>query len=135
MGDEIIQGVVLTPLIIIPNPKGDLMRVLRAGDSTFGGFGEAYFTSVKQGVVKGWKLHRKMKINLIVPVGMVGFYIKRNFEDPPFYCEIGSNAYFRLTIEPNLWVAFKGISEPLNLILNISDLIHDPSEQINIPYI
>jgi len=45
---------------------------------------------------------------------------------------LSKNNYQRLTISPNLWVAFKGVSSTYNLILNIASIEHDPEEAINI---
>ena len=36
--------------------------------------------------------------------------------------------YFRLTVPPNIWFGFKGISRNVSIILNIADMIHDPDE-------
>ena len=34
-------------------------------------FGEVYFTWIKRNYLKGWKFHKKMHMNLTVPVGNV----------------------------------------------------------------
>ena len=36
-------------------------------------FGEVYFSSIKPKSVKAWKLHKKMTLNIVVPVGKVRF--------------------------------------------------------------
>lgn len=36
--------------------------------------------------------------------------------------------YQRLTIPAGLWVAFAGVGEDLNLLLNVANLEHDPLE-------
>ena len=40
-----------------------------------------YFSVVNPGVVKGWKLHKKMTCNLIVPIGTIKFVISKNLID------------------------------------------------------
>ena len=44
-----------------------------------------------------------------------------------------SDNYGRLTVPPNYWVAFKGLCDE-NLIMNFSNLLHDPAEAINESY-
>ena len=41
---------------------------------------------------------------------------------------IGEDNYARITVPPNIWFGFKGVSSKTSFILNISDLSHDPSE-------
>ena len=80
MGQEVINelggSVVVTPLKKIDNPKGNILHGLKNSDASYDGFGEAYFSTVNSGAVKGWKKHHKMKMNLLVPVGSVVFYLR-----------------------------------------------------------
>ena len=135
---ERIHGLQLTPLKRIALPAGDVMHGLRASEPAFGGFGEAYFTSVVQGQVKGWKRHRRMLSNLIVPVGSVRVQVLDDREDSPsrgqwFDASLGEGNYQRLTLPPNLWFAFGGVGAGLNLMLNLASIEHDPSECDSLP--
>ena len=73
--DKIIEGVILTPLKQIVNPKGDLYHALKKSDNGYKSFGEAYFSTVIKDEIKGWKKHTVMVLNLIVPIGAVEFII------------------------------------------------------------
>lgn len=122
---------VFTALRLIPTPGGDVRHGIRASDSTFVGFGEAYFSSVEKGAVKGWRRHTRMTLNLVVPVGEVRFLVfdeasgqRRAFHLTPNRPE----AYGRLTVPPGLWMAFGGVEEALNLLLNLASIEHDPAE-------
>jgi len=133
MGKINILGVVLTPLEIIKNPKGDIYHGLKKSDYGFSGFGEAYFSTVNGGVVKGWNRHKKMTLNLIVPMGKVTFVIfddrdNSNTKGDFFNVEISHENYCRLTVPPDLWLAFKGKNKEKSLILNIANMEHDPKE-------
>ena len=76
-----------------------------------------------------------MTLNLIVPIGEVTFVIYNDkgdsFKNNYFSYTISSTNYFRLTIPPGLWIAFKGKLKDFNLVLNIADLEHDPQEIVN----
>ena len=80
-----------------------------------------------------------MIMNLIVPVGSVRFYIHderdKNSEQSIKRTSIllGANQYFRLTIPNGVWFAFQGVGKDLNLVLNISNIIHDPNECKTLP--
>ena len=119
-----------TKLLIIDNDKGPIMRALRMSDNGYKKFGEIYFSEVFYGKIKGWKRHIQMTMNLVVPEGLVKFV----FYDPNLGSfeeyEIGTNNYIRLTVPPGLWFAFQGL-EKKNLVMNVSDIEHDPIESEN----
>lgn len=128
-----IEGVLLTPLKKIPHPKGDIFHAMKKSDPGFSAFGEAYFTEINFNEIKGWNRHQRMTLNLIVPVGKVIFVIyddrERSKTRGDFLpVEISVDAYQRLTVPPGLWLAFKGMSDGINLILNVADMEHDPDE-------
>lgn len=131
-----LEGVILTPLKIIPGELGSVFHGVKSKDPGFEGFGEVYFSSVHQGVIKGWKKHTKMVLNLVVPVGKIRFVIyddrpesatKGNFQDTI----LSIDNYYRLTVPAGLWMAFQGIGSELNLLTNVASIPHDPKEAIN----
>ena len=125
-----MDGVDIHPSRVISHPKGDILHVIKVSSEGFGQFGEAYFSTINFGEIKGWKKHTKMVLNFVVPVGEVQIVVYNGSE---FFTTILSRKnYQRLTIAPNLWVAFKGISESTNLILNIASIEHDPDEALKV---
>jgi dTDP-4-dehydrorhamnose 3,5-epimerase len=132
--DKILnESVLINPLKRIYHPKGDLFHAMKKSDPGFFGFGEAYFTTIHQGETKGWKRHNRMYMNLIIPVGMVRFYIHDDRNSSTISYDMGGDNYARLSVSPGLWMAFHGLSSGLNLILNISSIEHDPEEADNCP--
>lgn len=128
-----IEGCTLTPLCIISGEKGDVMHAMKATDESFSAFGEAYFSSVKRGETKGWKRHLRMTLNLVVPVGSIRFYLQDGRPSSTSHglteeVELSIENYQRLTVPPSVWLAFEGLADGLNLLLNIADLPHDPNE-------
>ena len=130
--DEIdIEGLILTPLKRIHHPKGDILHGLKKSDAEYSSFGEAYFSCIKLGQIKGWKRHHNMMLNIIVPVGEIQFVMfdDRNSNEERFQEVVLSiNNYCRLTIPPMVWMAFKGLSSECSILLNIASITHDPSE-------
>lgn len=131
-----IQGIELTPLKIIPSELGNVMHALKANEPGFKQFAEAYFSCVNYQITKGWKKHLEMTLNLIVPAGSICFYAYDDRpESPTKGCfaniELSLQNYQRLTVAPRIWLAFRGMSKELNLLLNIADRTHDPKEAIS----
>lgn len=127
--DKFVNGVLLTPLKQIFHPKGDVYHAMKKSDAGFNGFGEAYFSTIHKGDIKGWKKHTQMTLNVVVPVGNIEFvvYDGTNF----FSTKLSQTNYQRLTVAPNLWVAFRGIGET-NMLLNLANMEHDPNEALNL---
>jgi dTDP-4-dehydrorhamnose 3,5-epimerase len=124
-----MDGVTLTPLKQITHPKGDIFHAMKASDDGFSGFGEAYFSTVNQGEVKGWKKHTEMTLNLVVVTGEIEFVV---YDDNSFYSvKLSKNNYQRLTVEPGLWLAFKGVSVE-NMLLNLASIEHNTNESENV---
>ena len=124
-----MDGVIVTSQKIISNPKGDILHALKAGDSGYDGFGEAYFSIVNKNEIKGWKKHNVMTLNILVPFGEVEFVIYDGFDF--FNIKLSKNNYHRLTIKPKLWVAFRGLDNS-NMLLNLASHLHDPDESENL---
>ena len=68
-----------TELRRIETSGGEVMKALTADEADFKGLGEAYFSRVNPGCVRGWKRHNEMTVNVVVPVGHVRFVTA---EDP-----------------------------------------------------
>lgn len=125
-----MDGVILTPLKQIYNPKGNIFHAMKNSDIGYSGFGEAYFSTIDQNKIKGWKKHTKMTLNLIVPIGEIEFVIYNEKNKDFFSVKLSKNNYQRLTVSPNLWMAFRGIGE-YNMLLNLASIEHDPNEAVN----
>lgn len=133
-----IEGVVLTPQKRIETPLGDIYHALKKGDSTFTTFGEAYFSTVGSQQIKGWKKHKEMVLNIVVPVGQILFVLYDDRpKSPTFGCTqevvLSKSNYQRLTVPPMVWMAFQGHGEHENMLLNIASIPHNPHEAENIP--
>jgi len=128
-----MEGVLLTPLKQIYHPKGDVFHGMKKSDLGFSGFGEAYFSTVHPGEIKPWKKHLRMTLNLVVPIGKIRFVMHDDRLESPtqgqtLSVEIGPHNYQRLTVQPGIWMAFEGLDEGMNLLLNMADMEHDPDE-------
>ena len=126
-----MDGIILTPLKKIYHPKGEILKAIAKSDPLFSEFGEAYFSMINQGDIKGWKKHTKMISNLIVVTGEIEFVFHNEITKEFFNIKISQNNYKRLTIKPGLLMAFRGIMKH-NILFNLSNIEHDPNETINL---
>ena len=125
-----MDGIILTPLKQIYNPKGDIFHAIKKCDEGFVDFGEAYFSSINNGAIKGWKRHSKMILNIIVISGEIDFVVYNEKTKDFFNIRLSRNNYQRLTVKAGLWMAFRGLAEE-SLLLNIASIEHDSSEVVN----
>ena len=127
----------MTPLKRFANPKGDVYHAMKAGDPGFAGFGEAYFTTIHPGQIKGWHKHLRMTMNLVVPSGNARFMIhddrEHSLSKGEFNTvELSDDNYCRLTIPSGVWTAFRGDGSDTSLILNVSTILYDDGEVLRV---
>ena len=126
-----IKDIVVTHLDVIDTPSGNVMHGMKETSAGYAGFGEAYFSQVDKGAIKAWKRHKKMTLNLVVPVGKIKFVLfdDREVSNTQFQeVIISKDNYCRLTLPPMVWIGFQGLSNGRSMLLNIANIEHDPSE-------
>lgn len=129
MGIVTVDDIIISPLKRIDVQGGDVLHGMKMSDTGYNGFGEAYFSWVKQNYVKAWKLHTRMTLNLVVPVGEIQFTFTSPDATEFFRTEvIGITNYVRLTVPPGLWFGFKGVAAGHSLLLNIANVEHEANE-------
>jgi dTDP-4-dehydrorhamnose 3,5-epimerase len=80
---QLIDGVAVKHLRVIPDERGWLMEILRRDDEIFAGFGQVYLTAAYPGVVKGWHHHRKQTDHFCVVRGMMKVVLYDGREGSP----------------------------------------------------
>ena len=128
MGAVSLDDIVVTPLERIPTSGGDVMHAMKSSDAGYAGFGEAYFSWIGSGLIKGWKRHSRMTMNIVVPVGRVRFVFHLEGTEAFRVEEIGVDQYVRLSVPPGIWFGFQGLAEPQSLVVNIASIPHDSNE-------
>ena len=126
-----IKDVVITKLDIIDTLGGNVMHAMKESSVGYAGFGEVYFSQVDKGAIKAWKRHKKMTLNLVVPVGEIRFVLFDDREGSNTQFQeviISKDNYCRLTVPPMIWMGCKGLSDGGSMLLNIANIEHDPNE-------
>lgn len=128
MGTMSLNEIILKKLNIIEVEGGNVIHLVKSSYENFHGFGEAYFSIINPKFIKGWKKHGRMFMNLSVIKGKVKFVFC--LDDQKKFREeiIDSNDYANISVPPNVWFAFEGISSSPSIILNISNIEHDANE-------
>ena len=128
-----INGVQIIPLRQILDERGKVMHMLRVDAPHFRGFGEVYFSAVHPGAVKAWHIHKRMTLSYAVPVGKIKLVLYDDRPDSPSKSRIqevylGPDNYNLVVIPPMIWNGFKGLGSELSLVVNCTNLAHDPDE-------
>ena len=128
-----INDILITPLKIISVLNGDVMHAIKSSDGGYENFGEAYFSNINSGSIKAWKRHRKMILNLVVPLGKVKFVLYDDRERSKTfgnYSEVilSRDNFCRLTVPPMIWMGFIGLDNETSIVLNIASIEHSPDE-------
>lgn len=131
-GDRLIEGVKVISLRRIPDERGTIFHMLRATDSHFQKFGEIYFSTVYEDVIKAWHQHREMTLNYTCIFGRIKLVLYDERKDSPTKGSLveiflGQDNYSLVVIPPQIWNGFKGMSEPYAIVANCCTHVHDPS--------
>ena len=134
---SLVEGVVITPLKQIPDERGRVMHMLRCDDPEFEQFGEIYFSIISTGMVKAWRMHTKMTMNLAVIVGMAKLVLCDARESSPTKGNmqeilLGRDNYVRVKIPPGIYSGFKGMASSKVIVANCATIPHDSSESIRL---
>lgn len=141
-----IHGVEVHQLEQIPDERGYVMHMLRKDDPWFRDFGEIYFSVVYAGVIKGWHLHKEMRLNYSCVSGMIKLVLFDYREESPTYKEVneffmGDQNRILVSVPPLVWNAFQGISYAESIVANCATIPHRKDEMVsldigmnNIPY-
>jgi len=125
-----LNNIKIVKLKKIPSSKGSVLHCLKNNEKNFVKFGEVYISTIFKNKIKAWKLHNKMFLNLIVPIGEVAFVFYNQKTNKFKFETIGENNYCRIFVPPKIWYGFKGINSK-NFIINIASIKHNDSEQLN----
>lgn len=130
MARQVIEGVVVKELRLIPDERGYLMEMLRKDDPHFSEFGQCYISAVYPGVVKGWHFHREQTDNVVCVHGMIKLVIYDNREGSPTagvvneFC-IGDQRRVLIQIPKGVYHGWKGIGSETALVFNCPDKVYD----------
>lgn len=130
-----IHDVIIEQLDIISNEKGNVMKMLKNDAPFFKSFGEVYFSEIQPGHVKGWKKHLKQTQHFVVPQGNIQLVLVDLRDDSPTKeaiqeIEMGKDNYKLVRIPCGIWYGFQALNNEPALIVNCTDIPHDPEESI-----
>ena len=131
----LIEGVQVIPLQRIPDERGTIYHMLRSTDPYFTRFGEIYFSTVYQGVIKGWHLHKNMTLHYACIHGRVKLVIYDEREGSATKGAIdeiflGPDNYSLVIVPPGLWNGFKGMATGHSIIADCIDIPHSEADSM-----
>lgn len=132
-----IEGVKITPLKIFSDDRGSVMHMLRNDSEIFDKFGEIYFSTIFKDKIKAWHLHKEATLNYACVYGevqLVMFDERKGSSTFGEYQELilSLKNYSLITIPPNIWNGFKGLSDKFSIIANCLNLPHNEKEMVRL---
>jgi dTDP-4-dehydrorhamnose 3,5-epimerase len=123
MPANLIHGVKVKALKVIPDERGFLMEMLRCDDEVFEGIGQTYLTCCYPGVVKGWHYHHKQTDHFVCVSGMAKVVLYDGRSDSPTTGKVnefflGMQNPILVKIPPYVMHGFKGVSSEPAVIVN-----------------
>lgn len=122
---DLIHGVAIKNLRVIPDERGFVMEMLRCDDEIFQKFGQVYLSVAYPGVVKGWHYHKKQTDNFVVVKGMLKVVLYDQRKDSPTHGMI--NEFFMGERNPILLVI------PPLVVHGVKAIGTEPGYLINCP--
>ncbi len=121
---ELIDGVEIKELKIVPDERGMLGEILRSDDKIFKKFGQLYFTTAFPGVVKAWHYHKVQWDHFCCVRGQVKLVLADTREDSKTKGKV--NEFFLgprnmklVSIPPGIYHGFKCTGEQESIMLNV----------------
>ena len=132
-----IEGVIVTPLKVIPDERGAIYHMLKADSPPFQKFGEIYFSKIHPGVIKAWHLHKIMVLNYTVVVGKIKLVLydqREGSKTKGNLMEIfmSPENHSLVTVPMGVVNGFKCIGSEDAIVANCASIPHDSSEIVRI---
>lgn len=94
--------------------RGHLMEVARCDDSFYLGFGQAYITMTKRGVIRAWYRHKQQTDQIALVKGRLLLVLMDSREDSPTFqalqeIRISDDAPALVQIPPGVWHGFQAL--------------------------
>ena len=130
LAKQLIFGVYVKKLRVIPDERGRLMEILRSDDDCFTHFGQVYMTTGYPEVVKAWHYHTKQTDNFCVVQGMMKIVLYDSRSDSPSFGLVneffaGEHNPILITIPSLVYHGFKTIGEKEAVLINIPTEVYD----------
>lgn len=123
----------------LSDERGYVQHFIKDTNKPFDKIREVYFSTVYNGVVKGWHYHKEMSMNYLCVYGMIKLVLYDNRESSTtkglvneFF--IGEKNPVSIFIPKMIWNGFKGYGErDFSIVANVTDVEHRKDEIIREP--
>lgn len=143
-----IHQVTTVALKKVITERGHLMEVQRCDDPHFPGFGQAYITATKPGVIRAWYLHRQQTDQIALVGGSLLLVLYDARPDSPTHrmiqeIRMSEEAPLLVRIPTGVWHGFRALGEQPACLLHLNTLPFDfshpdeerlPADDPVIPY-
>jgi len=133
---NMIEGVKIKKLRVIPDERGRLMEILRGDDDLFIQFGQVYVTTTYPDVVKAWHMHKKQTDNVACVQGMIKLALYDPREDSSTFSQVdqfylGVHHPLLVQIPKGIYHGWMCVGQEEAIVVNIPTEVYnyeDPDE-------
>ena len=130
MGKQLIDGVTVKDLKLVPDNRGFLMEMMRTDWPEFKNFSQSYVTCCYPRVIKAWHYHKKQIDHFVCLSGMAHVVLYDDRQDSPTKGEInefhiGPLSPSLLVIPNFVWHGFAAEGSDPALIVNFPTELYD----------
>lgn len=134
-----IDGVQIIPLQQMIDQRGAVYHMMKSTDAVFRQFGEVYFSLINPAVVKAWKNHQRVVINLVCIYGRVRLVLHDQRAASPtrgvtLEIVLGPEHYGLVVVPPGVWNGFQGLATPHSIVCNCATEPTNPTEYERIEF-
>lgn len=122
-----IHEVVVVPLKKVVNDRGHLLEIQRHDDLHFPGFGQAYATATRPGVVKAWYRHHRQIDQIALTLGTLLLVLFDGREASPTYghvqeIRISDERPALVQIPTGVWHGFQALGDDSAYLLHLNTI-------------
>jgi dTDP-4-dehydrorhamnose 3,5-epimerase len=121
----LLSDIEVTEATIVPNEFGDIVKILKCDEQKQEKISEVYCSWAIPNKIKAWKMQGFQTMNLFVLKGNIRFVFIDD-KDKVLKIDLSFDSNKLLTVPPGIWYGFMCISSDNGLILNSTDLVHNP---------
>ncbi|MFQ5574445.1 MAG: dTDP-4-dehydrorhamnose 3,5-epimerase family protein [Terriglobia bacterium] len=130
---QMIDGVRVKKLRVIPDERGRLVEVLRSDEDLFEKFGQVYMTTTSPGVIKGWHMHKIQIDNIVCLKGMLKLVLFDARSDSSTEGQlneffVGEHNPMLVHVPKNIYHGWKCISESEAIVINCPTEVYNYDE-------
>ena len=137
--ESTISGLIVRPLKVFSDERGDFREIMRSSDPLFQGFAQLSSSVVYEGISKAWHLHEDQTESMSNLLGIVKFAFADRRKNSSTFGQI-QDYLVDSTVNPHVFTVPPGVAHGYRavrgpaVVCYLTNRIYDPKDQFKIPH-